>query len=73
MIEPISLNFSKKCGINFKGQDNNFKGIGSASSLPEVQSLSAREAYSQAVNTAEKTQKEFVAPAGVGENLNIVG
>lgn len=71
MIEPISLNCSGKRGINFKGQDNNFKGI--TLSLPEVQSLSAREAYSQAVSSTEKTQKEFVAPAGVGENLNIIG
>ena len=69
MIEPISFNYC----INFKGQENNnFKGI--TSSLPEANaSLSARDTYNRAVNTADKIQQDFTAPAGIGQNLNIVG
>lgn len=72
MIEPISYNCSGIRKLNFTGGENsNFKGI--TSSLPEAQNLSARDTYNQAVNSADMTQKEFMAPSGVGENLNIVG
>ncbi len=73
MIEPISCNCGNKHKLNFTGQENNnFKGI--TSSLPEnAVSLSTREAYNQAVSSVDKTQKEFIAPQGVGENLNIKG
>ncbi len=74
MIEPISYNYASISGLNFKGQENNnFKGI--TSSLPEnnASNLSTREAYNMAVNNVDKTQKEFMAPQGVGENLNLIG
>jgi len=74
MIEPISCNCGAGRKLNFTGaENNNFKGI--TSSLPDVSStsMSARETYNQAVNDASEIQKEFMAPAGVAENLNLIG
>lgn len=74
MIEPISCNCGSKHKLNFTGgqENNNFKGI--TSSLPEnASNLSTREAYNQAVSSVDKTQKEFIAPAGTAENLDIKG
>ncbi len=72
MIEPISCNCGAKRKLSFTGgENNNFKGI--TSSLPESPKLSVRESYNNAVNSTDKTQKDFTAPVGVGENLNLVG
>ncbi len=64
MIEPISCN-CKKPHLNFKGAAN------SNAEMPET--LSTRGMYEKTVKDVSNIQSQFIAPNGVGNNLNVKG